>query len=110
MASKTHVSSLKISLTIFYSTFSKLFLLLLLVMIDPQPIPIPSKLGKSAAVNVPHDFLSYATFISHDLKVVIYKLFTAFTDERIDRPWIVNTLVGGMSAGFGLRGTSSFNN
>lgn len=31
-----------------------------------------------------------------------------FDDDKLDREWIVRNIVGGMSAGFGLRGMSSF--
>lgn len=34
-------------------------------------------------------------------------IFTFMDDDKLDREWIVRNILGGMSAGFGLRGESS---
>lgn len=34
------------------------------------------------------------------------KAFEVLDDDKIDREWVVRNVLGGMSAGFGLRGKS----
>lgn len=94
------VSNVQISLAIFYSSFAKLFLLLLLVIADPVPQ------SSSTFSSLPVDFLS-GIHLSDDNRKAVWNVYTFLDDDRIDRPWIVNTVVGGMSAGFGLRGEQS---
>ncbi|KAJ7470794.1 Arv1-like family-domain-containing protein [Mycena latifolia] len=62
-----------IPLTLFYSSLTKLFLLFLLTIWRPSSESVP---------------LSYSQL---------------FNGENIDREWIVRNVLGGMSAGFGLR-------
>ncbi|TIC69612.1 hypothetical protein E3Q03_01249 [Wallemia mellicola] len=90
------VSNLQISLAIFYSSFAKLFLLLLLIIADPMPQ------SSSTVSSVPDNFLT-GMHLTDDNRKAVWNVYTSLDDDRIDRPWIVNTVVGGMSAGFGLR-------
>ncbi|KAJ6553574.1 Arv1-like family-domain-containing protein [Mycena vulgaris] len=66
-----------IPLTLFYSSLTKLFLLFLLTIWRPSTdsVPLPSS--------------AYALQL--------------FNDDNIDREWVVRNVLGGMSAGFGLR-------
>ncbi|KAF7312018.1 hypothetical protein MIND_00213700 [Mycena indigotica] len=63
-----------IPLTLFYSSLTKLFLLFLLTIWRPSSEPVP---------------------LPFDVQL--------FKDENIDREWVVRNVLGGMSAGFGLR-------
>ncbi|TIA85955.1 hypothetical protein E3P99_03841 [Wallemia hederae] len=83
----SHISTTQISLAILYSSFAKLFLLLLLVIADPS--------SGGHARHARQARQAHTNLLQH--------LYTALDDNQIDRPWIVNTIVGGMSAGFGLR-------
>ncbi|KAF8071581.1 Arv1-like family-domain-containing protein [Lyophyllum atratum] len=77
-----------IPLTLFYSSLTKLFLLFLLSIWRPTPTPAdPSDSwgGK---------FL-YDNFIINAFKVS--------DDDEVDREWVIRNVLGGMSAGFGLR-------
>ncbi|KAF7375286.1 hypothetical protein MSAN_00415400 [Mycena sanguinolenta] len=66
-----------IPLTLFYSSLTKLFLLFLLTIWRPSS-------GPSSPRSNPY-------------------FFQLFDDVKIDREWIVRNVIGGMSAGFGLR-------
>jgi hypothetical protein len=66
-----------IPLTLLYSSLTKLFLLFLLTIWRPSP-------GSPLRPNL-----------------YIFQLFDA---DKIDREWVVRNVLGGMSAGFGLRG------
>ncbi|KAJ7183294.1 Arv1-like family-domain-containing protein [Mycena filopes] len=66
-----------IPLTLFYSSLTKLFLLFLLTIWRPS------------AGSAPRQSNSYA--------------FQLFDDDKVDREWVVRNVLGGMSAGFGLR-------
>ncbi|TIB29964.1 hypothetical protein E3P84_03516 [Wallemia ichthyophaga] len=90
--------STQISLAILYSSFAKLFLLLLLVIADPSG----GAERTDKRVGMPNDFLSYST-LTDPTKHSVWLIFSALDDESIDRAYVVNTVVGGMSAGFGLR-------
>lgn len=74
-----------IPLSLFYSSLTKLFLLFLLTIWKPSP-------------STPGTMPQYHG--SNDL----FKLALDLVDDRtIDREWIVRNILGGMSAGFGLR-------
>lgn len=94
------IRTTQISLSILYSSFAKLFLLLLLVIADPGSSGTGS--WQTAWRERPPHFLSNTTLHIHT-KDTLWNVYTSLDDDRIDRPWIVNTIVGGMSAGFGLR-------
>ncbi|KAJ7215693.1 Arv1-like family-domain-containing protein [Mycena haematopus] len=66
-----------IPLTLFYSSLTKLFLLFLLTIWRPLSVPPPLQ-------SSPY-------------------LFQLFDDDKVDREWVVRNVLGGMSAGFGLR-------
>ncbi|KAF8207012.1 Arv1-like family-domain-containing protein [Mycena galopus ATCC 62051] len=66
-----------IPLALFYSSLTKLFLLFLLTIWRPSSGPSPLRTSSS--------------------------VFQLFDDDKIDREWIVRNVLGGMSAGFGLR-------
>ncbi|KAK7032749.1 Arv1-like family-domain-containing protein [Favolaschia claudopus] len=67
-----------IPLTLFYSSLTKLFLLFLLTIWRPSPELSPPR-----------------TTSSYWLQL--------FDDDKVDREWVVRNVLGGMSAGFGLR-------
>lgn len=65
-----------IPLTLFYSSLTKLFLLFLLTIWRPSSGTAPSPFA-----------------------------IQLFDGENVDREWVVRNVLGGMSAGFGLRGS-----
>lgn len=79
-----------IPLTLFYSSLTKLSLLLLLSIWRRKthttlpPIELPQFLAEYPSIRTVLEFLD---------------------EERFDREWAVRNVLGGMSAGFGLRGT-----
>ncbi len=77
-----------IPLTLFYSSFTKLFLLFLLTIWRPSRL---EPLDPVVTWNTPKlsDFLDI------------------LDNSQVDREWIVRNVLGGMSAGFGLRGKFS---
>ncbi|KAJ7672270.1 Arv1-like family-domain-containing protein [Mycena polygramma] len=66
-----------IPLTLFYSSLTKLFLLFLLTIWRPSSETAPFRSSPYA--------------------------FHLFDDDKVDREWVVRNVLGGMSAGFGLR-------
>jgi hypothetical protein len=89
-----------ISLSLFYSSLTKLFLLLLLTIWLPAPTstipnenPLPEWTKHLQWAN------SYRNLLTHMLEIL--------DDDKLDREWIVRNVLGGMSAGFGLRGKFS---
>jgi lipid intermediate transporter len=83
-----------IPLTLLYSSMSKLFLLFLLSIWQPARSQ-PSNVDKGWSPGQTDNH-----FISSVLSVL--------DDDKLDREWIVRNVLGGMSAGFGLRGTSEW--
>ena len=86
-----------VPLTLLYSSLTKLFLLLMLALWKPSSLPSPHAL-------VPRNGTSegmLSTFISHDLT---QRALQVLDDDKLDREWIVRNVLGGLSAGFGLRG------
>ncbi|KAG6865006.1 hypothetical protein C0991_005694 [Blastosporella zonata] len=77
-----------IPLTLFYSSLTKLFLLFLLTIWRPTP---------SAAD--PNDKWGGELLLDNP----IVNAFKVFKDDQIDREWLIRNVLGGMSAGFGLR-------
>ncbi|KAJ7590207.1 Arv1-like family-domain-containing protein [Mycena floridula] len=76
-----------IPLSLFYSSLTKLFLLFLLSIWKPSPSTDTFKTSTDAWWN--------GTYLAMALDT--------FDDETMDREWIVRNILGGMSAGFGLR-------
>ncbi|KAF8736716.1 hypothetical protein AX14_014123 [Amanita brunnescens Koide BX004] len=74
-----------IPLTLFYSSLTKLFLLYMLTIWRPSMVPIPP----------PSFGISWNEFAQ--------RAFVAMDDDKIDKEWFIRNIVGGMSAGFGLR-------
>ncbi|KAJ7895105.1 Arv1-domain-containing protein [Mycena leptocephala] len=71
------ISILLIPLTLFYSSLTKLFLLFLLTIWRPSSESTPPRSSPYA--------------------------LQLFGDDKVDREWVVRNVLGGMSAGFGLR-------
>lgn len=86
-----------IPLTLFYSSLTKYFLLLLLTVWMPT-----SRSGAPSSEPLPE----WATKILPDNDFA-HNAVKILDDDRLDREWVVRNVLGGMSAGFGLRGTSS---
>ncbi|KAJ3546076.1 hypothetical protein NMY22_g2187 [Coprinellus aureogranulatus] len=82
-----------IPLTLFYSSLTKYFLLLLLTVWMPASrsgVPSSEPLPDWAVEILPENELVHAAVRMLD-------------DDRLDREWVVRNVLGGMSAGFGLR-------
>ncbi|KAL1680267.1 Arv1-like family-domain-containing protein [Schizophyllum commune] len=79
-----------VPLTLFYSSLTKLFLLFMLTIWKPSPAGPAS----DYAIGLPE------VLHSNDGARQIFHLLD---DDRIDREWVVRNVLGGMSAGFGLR-------
>jgi lipid intermediate transporter len=79
-----------IPLTIFYSSLTKLFLLFLLSIWRPTPPEIrPSAYSWNGTL---YDHF----FVSRALEIL--------DEDKLDREWVARNVLGGMAAGFGLRG------
>ena len=76
-----------IPLTLLYSSLTKLFLLFLLAIWRPAPIEP-----------------SIALPTSTEWHPLVSQALALLDEDRLDREWIVRNVLGGMSAGFGLRG------
>ena len=77
---------------------TKLFLLLLLALWKPSRVPSNRSLSRptnGTEGGLFHDLLS------HD---VTQKALEILDDDKLDREWVVRNVLGGMAAGFGLRG------
>ncbi|KAJ3517012.1 hypothetical protein NLJ89_g769 [Agrocybe chaxingu] len=83
-----------ISLSLFYSSLTKLFLLFLLT------IWLPTSQTSSSHSNNP-----VPTWVNHLHRDdnFIAGILELLDDDKLDREWIVRNVLGGMSAGFGLR-------
>ncbi|KAJ8463866.1 hypothetical protein ONZ45_g17433 [Pleurotus djamor] len=77
-----------VPLALFYSSLTKFFLLFLLAIWQPSTAPIrPSKNVLDGWIDVP----------------LISSVTQLLDDDKIDRAWVIRNVLGGMSAGFGLR-------
>jgi lipid intermediate transporter len=79
-----------IPLTIFYSSLTKLFLLFLLSIWRPTPPEIRS------SAHSWNGTLYDNVFVSKALEIL--------DEDKLDREWVARNVLGGMAAGFGLRG------
>ncbi|KAH9943689.1 Arv1-domain-containing protein [Amylocystis lapponica] len=80
-----------VPLTLLYSSFTKLFLLFLLSVWRPAPTP---------QVTHAQSLHPNATTFTHPLIVGALEILD---EDKLDREWVVRNVLGGMSAGFGLR-------
>lgn len=80
-----------IPLTLLYSSLTKLFLLLLLSLWKPSSAP------SSGDVSGTH----ISSFASIEAARAALQVLD---DDKLDREWVVRNVLGGMAAGFGLRG------
>ncbi|THV05651.1 Arv1-domain-containing protein [Dendrothele bispora CBS 962.96] len=83
-----------IPLSLFYSSLTKLFLLFLLTVWRPLKTP-PAAQSHDQYTHVPDLWTWNDTSILDALSFL--------NDDQLDRGWIVRNVLGGMSAGFGLR-------
>jgi hypothetical protein len=91
-----------ISLSLFYSSMTKLFLLLLLTIWLPAPnstIPKPD--------NPLPEWTKYLQWANSN-RNLLTQVLGILDDDKLDREWVVRNILGGMSAGFGLRGMFSY--
>jgi len=79
-----------VPLTIFYSSITKLFLLLLLSVWRPTP----SATAREFSPDYKLEFEGYP---------LVRGVFEYLDDDKLDREWVVRNALGGMAAGFGLR-------
>ena len=82
-----------VPLTLLYSSLSKLFLLFLLSIWRPS------------TTNSTQIFTERAkdTILAHP---VINSALEILDDDKLDKEWVIRNVLGGMAAGFGLRGIS----
>ncbi|KAM6504079.1 Arv1-like family domain containing protein [Amanita muscaria] len=85
-----------VPLTLFYSSLTKLLLLWLLTIWRPSTTSIPSPSFRSS-------FLRSNSLFITPWREYILKAFVALDDDKIDKEWFIRNILGGMSAGFGLR-------
>jgi len=83
-----------IPLCLLYSSITKFFLLFLLAVWD-----MPSASGIPAN----HPSPPYIYTINFD-NPTLQMMWEALDDDKFDRRWVVRNVLGGMAAGFGLRG------
>ncbi|KAA1467170.1 Arv1-domain-containing protein [Dentipellis sp. KUC8613] len=79
-----------IPLCLLYSSLTKSFLLFLLSIWPPLRDPYPPH---------PRDYI----YTLHVENPILQTIWEAFDDDKLDREWVVRNVLGGMSAGFGLR-------
>jgi hypothetical protein len=85
---------------VFYSSFTKLFLLLLLsIWRSSNPLSSDSRTTTTRPLELPAVLSNHAW---------IKTLLEVFDEDVLDREWVVRNLIGGMAAGFGLRGRWPF--
>ena len=89
-----------ISLSLFYSSLTKLFLLFLLTIWLPTPTSTIPKPENPLPEWTKHLQWANSNLLTHVLGIL--------DDDKLDREWIVRNVLGGMSAGFGLRGKFSY--
>jgi len=84
-----------ISLSLFYSSLTKLFLLLLLTIWLPASSVSSPRIENALPSWLNHLWAGNSNFVGEILEML--------DDDKLDREWIVRNVLGGMSAGFGLR-------
>ena len=85
-----------IPLAIFYSSLTKLFFLLLLSIWRPDS---PSSIEPAR--------VRYASLWKRNATTdLISKALDVWDEDLLDREWVIRNVLGGMSTGFGLRGSS----
>jgi hypothetical protein len=89
---------LHIPLCLLYSSVTKFFLLFLLAVWDLHLKPADF----TAVLDTPR----YQYTIHFD-NPIFKSIWEALDDDKLDRRWIVRNVLGGMAAGFGLRGARS---
>ncbi|RDB25959.1 Protein arv1 [Hypsizygus marmoreus] len=85
-----------IPLTLFYSSLTKLFLLFLLTIWRPTSHQASSTVDSTSSADISHYDTWNGTYLFNT-----YLLHAL--DDQVDREWIIRNVLGGMSAGFGLR-------
>ncbi|PFH45951.1 hypothetical protein AMATHDRAFT_77872 [Amanita thiersii Skay4041] len=92
-----------IPLTLFYSSLTKFFLLFLLTIWRPSTTPIPTPSFDSLSPF--HSPLGIGGVPLHLWRGDDYvqRAFVALDDDKLDKEWFIRNILGGMSAGFGLR-------
>ncbi|KDR80982.1 hypothetical protein GALMADRAFT_241578 [Galerina marginata CBS 339.88] len=86
-----------ISLSLFYSSLTKLFLLFLLTIWLPTPT------STSATPQASNPLPGWAELLARNESNHLISALGILDDDKLDREWIVRNVLGGMSAGFGLR-------
>jgi len=84
-----------ISLGLFYSSLTKLFLLSLLT------IWLPSSTSTMPTENPLPEWTKHLRW--HNSSNLLTHVLETLDDDKLDHEWIVRNILGGMSAGFGLR-------
>ncbi|KAJ8072063.1 sterol homeostasis protein [Marasmius tenuissimus] len=84
-----------IPLALFYSSLTKLFLLFLLTIWRPSNSP--------STPTTPANDNSTASWATSNSVQQALSVLDFLEDDKLDREWIVRNVLGGMSAGFGLR-------
>jgi len=92
-----------VPLTLFYSSLTKLFLLFLLTIWTPASPPSTSQ----SHLQIQFDWLNVFSNPLEAFFSIISLLSGVFDDDKLDREWVIRNVLGGMSAGFGLRGLHS---
>lgn len=85
-----------IPLSLFYSSLTKLFLLFLLTIWRPA--------SSSPVSLIENGLPAWVSQIWNANNSLVTTAFGMLDDDKLDREWIVRNVLGGMSAGFGLRG------
>ncbi|KAF5367139.1 hypothetical protein D9758_003876 [Tetrapyrgos nigripes] len=90
-----------IPLSLFYSSLTKLFLLFLLTVWRPSNAPVANRNTQEQS-NVQSSPLKWSNNTLWSDSSILDAL-SFMNDDQLDRQWIVRNVLGGMSAGFGLR-------
>lgn len=92
-----------IPLTLFYSSLTKLFLLFLLTIWTPT-----ASISTVTSTSYPQLETSWLhalqTNFTGTLPSIISDISKVLDDDKLDREWVIRNVLGGLSAGFGLRG------